>query len=359
MKNTQKVTCADFDPNQYEGRWTEEQINSHQKHGKFLKFSILDISKYNRYDDELSNAAVRQGQNNDGAVVDIAYSYEQHGWDYDCFPPIISTKGNIMDGRTRILAAMACGWKYILVAIFSYDEGVEEKILKITNGLIANDHLVARRSTMNDFIFAGVHLVNNGYINRDQASIDDWLYNEIEIERFYNNLAGTITKISKAILAQSTNDGSIIVLEKDRSEWIEYLEPCQEIKNLDLVLPDESPIFGENQLCLYTTGRTNASRCWVDHVLSNVMKDYHTYIVLYSTEKTEEKVREGMKKFENDLERIYTQTFNLINNQLSGINLEMPQQRPFTIMGAIPQFAGSEVHDELRANNRLVPLKNL
>lgn len=359
MKNTQKITCADIDIQEYEGRWTEEQINSHQKHGKFLKFSKYDISGFHVYDDQLSNAAVRSIQNNDGATSEITYSYEEHGWDYSCFPPIVSTRGNIMDGRTRIRAALISGWKHIPVAVFSYDESVEEEILKVTNGLLANDHLVARRSTMNDFIHAGVHLVSNGYINRDQASIDDWLYNEVEIERFFNNLAGTITKISKAILAQSTKDGSVIVLEKDRGEWIDYLESCKEVVDLDIAFPDEATPLGENQLTLYTTGRTNANRCWVDHVLSNAMKGNQTYIVLYSTEKTEEKVREGMKKFENDLERIYTQTFNMVNNQLSGINIEMPKDRPFTILGAIPQFAGSQVHDELRANNRLIPLKDL
>lgn len=351
-----KVTCADLDLKNYDARWSIEYINTRQKYGKFVKFSFLDISTRRVYDDELNNAAVRSDQNKDDATDDIAYSYEEHGWDYNPFPPIISTTGKIKDGRTRIRAAIVAGWKRIPVAIFSYDTEVNEEVSDVVDGLIANDHLIARRASMNDFIAAGVFLVGKGHINQDQASIDDWLYNKVQIERFYSNIAGTITKIGKAILAQSTPNGDPIIVDKDRSEWIEYLGDCKEVKSLGIALPDSPTPLNENQLVFYSTGKTNARRCWVDQILANTTHGHHTYIVLYSTEKTADKLRQEMKNFVNDLEMFYSQTVKLINSQLTNIQISLPSDRPFTIVGAIPQFADDEKHKELRSLNRLIPL---
>lgn len=354
-----KVTCADLDVKNYDGRWTKDECDSRQKYGTFVKFSFLDISTKKIYDDDLNNAAVRSDQNKDDATDDIAYSYEEHGWDYNPFPPIISTTGKIKDGRTRIRAAIVAGWKRIPVAIFSYDAKVNEELSDVVDGLIANDHLVARRASMNDFIDAGVFLVGKGIINQDQSSIDDWLYNEVQIERFYSNIAGTITKISNQILLRSTPNGDPIVVIKERSEWIEYLSDCKEVKALGIALPDSPTPLNENQLVLYSTGKTNARRCWVDQILANTTHGHHTYVVLYSTEKTAEKLREEVKAFANDLEMFYSQTVKLINSQLTGIQISLPKERPFTIIGAIPQFADDEKHKELRSLKRLIPLNQI
>ena len=357
-----QVTCADLDLSNYEGRWSDEEANSHQKYGTFLKFSFLDISTKKIYDDDLNNTAVRSDQNKDkefNSTEDIAYSYEQHGWDYKEFPPIVSTTGKVKDGRTRIRAAIVAGWKRIPVAIFTYDTKVNEEVSDVVDGLIANDHLVARRATMNDFISAGVYLVGKGHINQDQASIDDWLYNQVQIERFYSNIAGTITKISNAILERSTPNGDPIIVDKERSEWIDYLSDCKEVQALDIALPDSPTPFNENQLVFYSTGKTNARRCWVDQILANTTQEHHTYIVLYSTEKTAERLKQEMKNFANDLEMFYAQTVKLINSQLAGIQITLPENRPFTIVGAIPQFADDEKHKELRALKRLIPLDQL
>lgn len=356
---SQKITCADLDLSEYNGRWSVEKLNQRQKYGTFVKFSFLDISGKKLHDDDLNNAAVRSEQNKDDATDDIAYSYDEHGWDYNPFPPIVSTTGKIKDGRTRIRAAILAGWKRIPVAIFSYDSDVSEELSDVVDGLIANDHLVARRATMNDFISAGVYLIGKGIVNQDEASINDWLYNQVQIERFYSNIAGTITKIGKQILLRSTPNGDPIIVDKERSEWIGYLEDCKEVKELGIAFPDAPTPLNENQLVFYSTGKTNARRCWVDQILANTTHGHHTYIVLYSTEKTAERLREEMKSFVNDLEMFHTQTVKLINSQLNGIQIALPEQRPFTILGAIPQFADDEKHQELRAMNRLIPLNQL
>ena len=163
---------------------------------------------------------------------------------------------------------------------------------------------------------------------------------------------------SNQILLRSTPDGAAIIVQKDRSEWIEYLSDCKEIQALGIALPDEPTPLNENRLVFYSTGKTNARRCWVDQILANTTHGHHTYIVLYSTEKTAEKLREDMKSFVNDLEMFYVQTVKLINSQLAGIQISLPENRPFTIVGAIPQFT-DEKHEKLRSLKRLIPLSQL
>lgn len=351
---------GNLDITKYENRWTQEELNSLQKHATFLKFSLLDVSKYKIYDDELNNVAVRSEQNKDNAHDDIAYSYESHGWDYNPFPPIISTKGKIKDGRTRIRAAILAGERWIPVAIYSYDDELDETSSDVINGLIANfNHLVARRATMEDVITAGVYLIGQGKLNHDTSSIDNWLYNEVEIERLYSNVAGTITKISNQIFNRATPNGDPIIVNKDRSEWIEYLDGCKEVTELGIIMPDSPNPFNENQLVLYSTGKTNAGRCWVDQILERAHNEYHTYIVLYSTAPTADKVREQMKAFQNDLESFYVQTVKMMNSQLSPVQIGLPKDRPFTILGAIPQFADDEKHVELRSMNKIIPLDQI
>ena len=359
MNKTKKGFGQELDLGNYEGRWSQEECNNHTKRGVFVKFSYMYIGDLDYSDEQLHNAAIRANGNKDRADEKIKHSYSRVGWKYNDFPPIVGTDGKIRDGRTRIRAAILAGWKSIPVAIFSYDVEVNEEFSDVVDGLIANDHQVARRATTKDFITAGVNLVGKGYINQDQASIDDWLYNVVGIERFYSNIAGTITKISKAILAQSTPNGDPIIVDKNREEWVKYLTDCKEVKALDIVLPEAPNPLNENQLVFYSTGKTNARRCWVDQILGNTTHNYHTYIVLYSTEKTAEKLRQEMKNFANDLEMFYAQTVKLINSQLSGIQIALPEQRPFTIVGAIPQFADDETHKELRILNRLIPLDQL
>lgn len=357
VSNVKTGFGGDLDITKYKNRWSQEELNSFQKHAKFVKFSILDTSKYKIYDDELNNCAVRSDQNRDDATDDIAYSYESHGWDYNPFPPIISTKGRIRDGRTRIRAALVAGERWIPVAVYSYDEDIDELRSDVINGLLANfNHLVARRATMEDVITAGVHLISKGKLNHDTGSIDHWLYNDVEIERLYSNIAGTITKISNQIFQRATPNGEPIVVLKDRDEWISYLEGCKEIASMGLIMPDSPNPLNENQLVLYATGKTNAGRCWVDQILERAHKGDHTYIVLYSTAATADKVREQMKAFQSDLETFYVQTLKLINNQLSGIQLGIPDNRPYTILGAIPQFSDDEKHIELRSMNKIIPL---
>ena len=85
----------------------------------------------------------------------------------------------------------------------------------------------------------------------------------------------------------------------------------------------------------------------------------HSYIVLYSSDRTEEKVRQAVKDFESDLNTFYTQSVNMVNGLIDGININVPKARSYTILGVVPLFEYNETHKALRSLNRLVPLDKL
>ena len=357
------VTCAELDPQEYVRRETYKQAHKKQKYGKFIKFAKVSTDQWNLWDDQLNNAAVRDDQNKDHADEDIAYSYKKDGWLYESFPPIISTDGSIKDGRTRIRAALIAGWDHILVAIFSYDdEKVNPEFASITNGLIANNHTTARSATMNDFVKGGVALIKLGQLEREHSSIEEWLLNDVEIANFFDVDAGIHTKIKNRIYNESAEDSDIII-DKDREEWIEYIKQSPEFKELNILPPDSPTPFNENKLIVYSASRTNARRCFCDSILDNQSKDEevcnHSYIVLYSSDRTEEKVRQAVKDFESDLNTFYTQSVNMVNGLIDGININVPKARSYTILGVVPLFEYNETHKTLRSMNRLVPLDKL
>ena len=357
------VTCAELDPQEYIKNDVYKQVHKKQKFGKFIKFAKISLKGYNLWDDELNNAEVRDDQNKDHADEDIAYSYKKDGWLYSSFPPIISTDGSIKDGRTRIRAALLAGWDHILVAIYSYDEDkVDPVYASITNGLIANNHTTARTATMNDFIKAGKALIKLEKLEREHSAIEEWLINDVEIADFFDVDAGTHTKIKNRIFNESAENSDIII-DKDRDEWIEYVKQSPEFKELNILPPDSPTPFNENKLILYSASRTNARRCFCDSILSNQSKDEevckHSYIVLYSNDRTEEKVREAVKDFESDLNTFYTQSVNMVNGLIDGIDIKVPKTRSYTIIGIVPLFEYNDTHKELRTLNRLVPLNKL
>ena len=189
---------------------------------------------------------------------------------------------------------------------------------------------------MNDFVKAGKALIKLEKLEREHTAIEEWLLNDVEIANFFDVDAGTHTKIKNRIFNETAEDSDIII-DKDREEWIEYIVQSPEFKELNILEPDSVNPFKENKLIVYSASRTNARRCFCDNILGNQSKDKevcnHSYIVLYSNERTEEKVRQAVKDFESDLNTFYTQSVNMVNGLINGIEIQVPKTRSYTILG--------------------------
>jgi len=339
-----------FDPN-------SELVKNKQINAKFIKFGWLDISNYTMDDDRLSNIAVRAEQNTNSLTEDISHSFKVEGWDCGYFPPIVGTDGVPRDGRTRIRAALVCGEKFIPCATYSYEDNASVKI-NITNGLIANKHRPQKRATWKDFIAAGTKIIYSGEMPCDIKSIDNWLYNDVNIEYFYSNVGGNITKLAKQIYekAKRNTKGNLILL-RERSEWLEWLE-----KSLD----KQSSYYRENfniqsmeDIAFYDSGGNRPEQVYCRYLLPNASKGIVTNIVLYSVDDDPDVAAQNHQTFIKKLEEFHDQMYKWVNRELSNIKLMQPHNNSmWRVIGVMPQFL-DEKQKKLYRNHILAKMSDV
>lgn len=343
-----------IDLTKYEGRWSDEEIQSHSKRGKFIQFAFLDLKKFGGETvcEELNNMAIREEGNRDNADKDIAYSFETKGWSYDPFPPIVNTSWDTQDGRTRIRAAIFAGCEFIPVAVFSYPESDPSVayVQKLSEALIGNDDLISRPTKEGDLFEAAVASITDGGIKHDKTVISDLLLNEFEALRFIkqDRVSDLVDKVYDAV-----KGGQRAVWNPSRDDVLAYLKKCPDI-------PKDADLKGVNgkKLYVYSSGETNRGRLWMK-ISKNVPED--CYVVLYSTDKIPTKIKSNYEEFMSFIDMRYKECFEIVNRTASaaGINIkiEPPGKRPWNLLGVIPQ-SNDVNHKTLRNAHRLIQVED-
>ena len=347
----------DIDLNMYEGRWTDEEIQSHSKRGKFIRFAFLDLDKFggDLFHEELINLAIRADGSRGNSDEGIAYSYSTKGWSYNPFPPIVDTAFRVKDGRTRIRAAMLAGCTFIVVAVFAYPEEENPKtafVQSLSEGLIGNDDLISRPTKAADLFEAGIAAVTDGDIEHDKTAIAELLFNEFEAERFIkqDEIADLVEQIYDAVLG-----GQRAVWVPDRSDILAYLKKSPDMPK-DAALEDEV-MLGKKRVFVYAApSSTNQGRLW-GMIAREVPED--CYVVLYTTKKVPSKIKKGYTDFMAFIEMRYQECFEIVNRTASAtgfnIKIEPPVKRPWKLLGVIPQM-NDETHETLRKAHRLISI---
>lgn len=329
-----------------------ETVNDRQKNAKFIRYSWLDISSYTLDDPRLDNIAVRADQNTGVSTDDIAHSFEIEGWDTSYFPPIVGADNVPRDGRTRIRAAIKCGQKFIPCAIYAYDKNDSVRS-NYSNGLIANKHKTQVRAQWQDFIASGVAIIKSGEMTCEMGDILDWLYNEVEIEHFYSNTGGNITKLAKQIYERAARGGDLIVLRK-REEWIDWIG--NSIAKYSLYYHDKFGIKDIKDIQVYESGGSRADHVFCKHILPNASSGKITNLLLYTTADDADKAKMNHVEFERQLEAFHSQIYGWINTELDGITLKKPKKtKLWRIIGVVPQLLTDD-HKKLLARNYLASL---
>ena len=342
----------------YEGRWTEEEIKSHTKRGIFIRFAFLELDKFGGdiYHEELINIAIRATGNRDRADEGIARTYKTKGWKYDPFPPIVDTSWKVKDGRTRIRAAILAGEKFIPVAIFSYPDEEDEKVAyvqSLTEGLIGNDDLISRPTKAIDLIEASISAITDGNIKHEKAAIASLLFNEFEAERFVKQeeIPDLVEQIFEAV-----SGGQQAIWLPERSEVLAYLKKSPDLPS-DACLEDDVCLGGKKVFVYAAPSNTNQGRLW-GQIAKQIPEE--CYVVLYTTKKIPSKIKKGYTDFMAFIDMRYEECFEIVNRTASQsgfqINISAPKQRPYKIIGVIPQLNQDETHKTLRKANRLIQL---
>ena len=359
------VFGKEIDLSYYEKMWdpknpkVQEEIERRYG-GTLVKFLFIDLYKKNEDDPEFTNVGVRDEQNTGTPVEDMSSSFLNLGWDITDFPPIVNNDLEFEDGRTRALAAMAEGERYIPAALIS----MPTKSLKnsLTLGLKANFHKPQRRVTQSDFITAGALAVSKGEINRDETSISMWLNNECDIEKIYpQNAGGSISKIIAAILNRTETGGTTIIRKKNREDWLNWLQSSPDMVDASgnridsFVQLDNQPDF-----ILYDApSLTNQARL-LAKILENGSKGRHTYIVLWSkSDNSPEMILKGFKDFVSNTEKNHSSIIRYTHSSLNitGLNItEMENVKHYTFLGAVPLLMDGNGHEQAYKSHRILPL---
>jgi len=343
----------------YEGRWSQEEIQSHTKRGTFIRFAFLDLEKFGGdiYHEELINIAIRSDGNRDRSDEGICRSFKTKGWKYHPFPPIVDIKFKVKDGRTRIRAAILAGETFIPVAVFSYPDEEDTKLAfvqSLSEGLIGNDDLISRPTKAADLIEAGIAAITEGGVQHDKTAIANLLFNEFEAERFVKQeeIPDLVEQIYEAV-----DDGQQAIWLPDRSEVLSYLKKCPDLPK-DACLEDEVCLGGKRVFVYAAPSNTNQGRLW-GQIAKQIPEE--CYVVFYTTKKIPSKIKRGYTEMMDYVDNRYQECFEIVNQTASAtgfnIAIQPPQKRPYTVIGVIPQLNMDETHKTLRKNNRLIKLE--
>lgn len=348
----------EIDLEKYEGRWSDEEIQSHTKRGTFIRFAFLDLDKFGGdiYHEELINIAIRSNGNRDRGDEGICRSFNTKGWKYEPFPPIVDIKFRVKDGRTRIRAAILAGERFIPVAVFSYpdEENVKTAFVQsLTEGLIGNDDLISRPTKAADLIEAGIAAITDGGIKHEKSAIANLLFNEFEAERFVkqDDIPDLVEQIYEAV-----DDGQQAIWLPDRSEVLAYLKKCPDIPD-DACLDGEVCLNGKRVLVYAAPSNTNQGRLW-GQIAREIPEE--CYVVLYTTKKIPSKIKKGYIEMMDYVDGRYEECFEIVNRTASvtgfNMNIQAPKKRPYSVLGVVPQLNMDETHKTLRKANRLIKL---
>lgn len=349
----------DIDLKRYENRWSEQEIQSHSKRGKFIRFAFLDINKFKGdiFHEELINLAIREDGSRGNADKDIAYSYETKGWSYNPFPPIVDTSFKVKDGRTRIRAAILAGCTFIAVAVFAYPDEEDAQtafVQSLSEGLIGNDDLISRPTKYGDLFEASVAAVTEGGVDHDKTAIADLLFNEFEALRFIkpDEISNLVEDVYDAV-----QGGQSAVWIPDRSDVLAYLRKSPDVPK-DACLDGDVCNNGKRVFVYAAPSNTNQGRLW-GMIAREIPED--CYVVLYTTKKIPSKIKRGYEEFMSFIDMRHKECFEIVNRTASAagftIKIEPPVKSPWKILGVIPQLT-SETHENLRRAHRLIQVED-
>lgn len=351
-----KISLADYD------RLHSATVNDMQIDAKFIKFCWVDISNKTVNDKDLTNEDIRDEQNDRNEELQNLKISISRGWDNTFFPPCYGTDGRFRDGRGRVLAAIENGEKWIIVALYSYNDSEKPVTNYLANGLTANDrHRPAQLTKMADYEGAGVRAILSGELQNTENDVDDFLYRICRIERrFPGNAAGNITKIRKNIMkraAEGLNGAS--TRRKDEAEWMQWLE--NSIAKNPIYWHQNHSVSDIDDVAFHKTGRGAAERILTRHILSDngAAAGKVTNIILYGDGTRESLIKEHIA-FEEALQNFYNNMYKWINHEINGIELKHNVNSPmWKILGVLPQFIDDEHHDAAYTKGHLISMSDI
>ena len=113
---------------------------------------------------------------------------------------------------------------------------------------------------------------------------------------------------------------------------------------------------GKKRVFVYSApSQSNKGRLW-GNIAHEIPQG--SYVALYTTKKFPSKMKKDYVEFMEYQDWRYEECFEIVSLSIQGVTLEAPKDRPWELIGVIPQINNNE-HNNKRNYNRLVKLNEL
>jgi len=335
----------------------------------FQYIYILDISQYNTtstFYKELEQYNIRFDDGEAEASNEMQDSYTRLDWDTKQGPPpqFMETDdgdieaNNIINGRRRLRGAIERGAKFIPIAVYTPDEGLtDEEVYQylIEAAQKANDIVGSvRANKKDDYIQTGVFLIKEGIIDGDRGSVLTWLEDRMNYKKRF--LAANTQKeiLNKIVEMGNAKWQPSIFMDTPKADaWVQ--ENGYKVK-------DSNGNFDKNLFVVCVDNVRYADRLMADAIVPACLKAQRTdpvRIIFYSKKRKPADIKKNTKTFVDAIETAYQNCFNLVRVMMPVLDLyiegNIPEYRPWTIEGCIPQLVGEQDVD----GGKLIPYEKL
>ena len=248
------------------------------------------------------------------------------GWNDKYPPPVVDTsksKGGELNGRDRTKILKNLQQPHMPLLKVDASQVKDFKSFQIEMGLILNTPIcnpVAKQSTKNSYITAGVEMVSTKRIESDRDSIDYWVRNKSGANLTYkkNSQQRVITDIVNRIyrLTNKTKTEKRMKIYT-RSELEDYLETSIGIDH-DGFFSNEN-ITSMDDVCLYDPGNNRAKQCFTNNLLPNMAKGQITNIVLYCKGNFFTEFVHDIRTFQAGIDHYISLTADTISRTMAGV----------------------------------------
>ena len=148
----------------------DEYCENNRRRGKFVGFAFLNLDGLNTNTANRYNDLIRQKSVDKEDHLKLMHSIRARGWLKSEKLPCVNRNGEIIDGRSRIRAAIALGMTHVPVAV--YDDGELSECEKAARGTLANTDALPRVSAdYKDYVSQLTKLVISGELEQTEKAM--------------------------------------------------------------------------------------------------------------------------------------------------------------------------------------------
>jgi len=296
-------------------------------------FSVSDIARNPDKMEALNNIGIREVQVSEEEDSLLESSFLSRGLDLSIPPICIDQDGNIRDGRRRVKTHIKNGEYIVPVARYNYQVNSSlipqetELSNNIGNGLYSNNpYNPSRPNVKNDWVWAGVKVVQDGDIPATNDDLSRWFKKYGIEERYPSRNKKTNPAITEIInkVIKTLKKGKNQMKTFDIKSATEWVKNC----------PNAPDIDNDSTFLVNVNNQTYSLRFYESMIRKSYNynpNEYVANVILYTTCNDSDLAEKQMKDFVKFMDELFERNANMF-----GV-MEAFRRKTWKVLGCIPQ----------------------